>query len=1219
MTSHSSTSSLNARIPSSSLRSLLESPFHTLSLAEREREIVRLTNLGLGTFLYLSSMKIMVFVFSLLCLLAIPQIAIYSRGDRVALQPLGFTTFPSVLGDLTTVTHLTMTSWTPGGENYCNGHGFSALACPKGGWGGGVYDYACGFAPDSLAPTGTQSFVETYGFIDSLQKQCTNPVTLCMCMPGWGGDTCATVVNGTSALVAPGVSGWCSPVSAILPTPGNTITSRTPTACSGNGQCVLSRPTLDATAFTFCRCDQSWYGPTCNQSDTEPEPSTGLPPTYFKKQFVHRATTRSSRAQCATGSMSDYHLLLGTVLVCGTHGFKVRLPTDATGLMTNHSSFYRFQTPGVCACAGGYTGEQCLGSGPLPPVSSGLAGGTGIVLALGFVLLYRYRKLMEAHFRAIHVTPRDFSVFVDNIPPTPVSRAGAVKEHFSRWGPVYSFTPALDDEWLRFWQTQKNDALRRMRMAMELDEHARLVRLAREGRRRKSEGEGGEDHQSGGEVYVDPVLLPPLEFNLAVSSVDVAQPMFTPLLVACSIPGLKSALLSSRYLLHAYLRGLNAVIGGKLANEPGVRTFCRGFVTFEKIEHARACLKAYERFSLGGGRRGEERDGGGGEVGGASSAPSPSSSSSSHEMHAGGGTPTTSTFINPLHTLPGTTTGKQQLPLEGKSSPFHSHSHSHSHPHDKDHLNPHRMLYQGKHRLQVKHAIEPEAVIWDSLDNSLLSRRIRSMLTVVLVVVVLGVLLYGLQFLPQESNGSLTTLSAFMVVVITQLCAIFWRVVTYYLEQPISAGEKSLSMYYKTLATQVFVMVAANLGAYGLPVEANNGYLTDFYSGAGAFMLQVAVIETFLPPAIYFAMLDTRLARVVWGAAGSVTLQRWVAEPPPFGLEERCASLMRVVLMCCIFSPGVPILVPTTVLLVLIQWLTDRHLLYNLYRVQTSDGALIRGMEAVMVIGAFFNITMAVVVLKSTGVALSSNSLLNLAVFWSFVGLVAWALSGMLSYRLAQRRDCCCGGLLWVLAALRLPYAAIKALESTHSLFLLLIFGPAVFHMKQRLWMGGVGGSNPSLLTTTKPTPTSSPTAASGDRLGEPQAPLTALERAQKANYSDLALSKEYADTGLLPQPYALWERAQLGLWGTPGLVYLPRRPYLAREFDEVPVRRRVGRHYDAEHPFICNTFVRSTPFVPSSAHILSAINSSRKAEAEAEAEAAASEEHGYGGRSGKA
>ena len=215
MTSHSSTSSL---IRSSSLRSLLESPFHSMSLAEREREIVRLTNLGLGTFLYLSSMKIMVVVFSLLCLMAIPQIVIYSRGDRVALQPLGFTTFPSVLGDLTTMTHLTMTTWTPGGDNYCNGHGFSALVCPKGGWGGGVYEYACGFAPDSLAPVGRdrESFVETYGFVDTLQKQCSNPTTLCHCMPGWGGDTCSQAINGTSALVAPGVSGWCSPISAVL-------------------------------------------------------------------------------------------------------------------------------------------------------------------------------------------------------------------------------------------------------------------------------------------------------------------------------------------------------------------------------------------------------------------------------------------------------------------------------------------------------------------------------------------------------------------------------------------------------------------------------------------------------------------------------------------------------------------------------------------------------------------------------------------------------------------------------------------------------------------------------------------------------------------------------------------------------------------------------------------------------------------------------------------
>jgi hypothetical protein len=46
------------------------------------------------------------------------------------------------------------------------------------------------------------------------------------------------------------------------------------------------------------------------------------------------------------------------------------------------------------------------------------------------------------------------------------------------------------------------------------------------------------------------------------------------------------------------------------------------------------------------------------------------------------------------------------------------------------------------------------------------------------------------------------------------------------------------SVYFKSLVTQLTIMLATNISQSGIPVDRQNGYLRDFYEvGAGFMML----------------------------------------------------------------------------------------------------------------------------------------------------------------------------------------------------------------------------------------------------------------------------------------------------------------------------------------------------------------------------------------------
>jgi hypothetical protein len=407
-------------------------------------------------------------------------------------------------------------------------------------------------------------------------------------------------------------------------------------------------------------------------------------------------------------------------------------------------------------------------------------------------------------------------------------------------------------------------------------------------------------------------------------------------------------------------------------------------------------------------------------------------------------------------------------------------------------------------------------------------RRARAAASAALLVGVLLLVAFAFSALPADPTGFFVPA---LVVAVSQGSGALWEAASHYLEQPVSSGEKSRSIFFKTLATQLAVMVVSNVGNYGLPWDSQNGARVDFFVNAGAFMLRVAVVEAVLPPALAAAAADTRAARFLWGGSGSLTLRDWVAEAPLFSLENRCASLMRVVLMCCVFSPGVPALLPTTALCIGLQWAVDRAMLRSMYRVQRTGVQLARAIEITLLAGVVFNLLSAVFILRAVTVDAAPPELE--AAFFVVLAVGGWAVTGYASWKVARARDCCCGAGPGCVGPLTCWSPRVMApIHALHTAFMQLAMGADFFgdRKQQRAAAAQPGGG-----------------AEGGARGGEGGGDLD-VDETGGVRFSDAANRADAEANGLQPHPYAVWERAQLGVWGSMNVVREPPPPRSAAD-----------------------------------------------------------------------
>jgi hypothetical protein len=237
-------------------------------------------------------------------------------------------------------------------------------------------------------------------------------------------------------------------------------------------------------------------------------------------------------------------------------------------------------------------------------------------------------------------------------------------------------------------------------------------------------------------------------------------------------------------------------------------------------------------------------------------------------------------------------------------------------------------------------------------------------------------------------------------------------------------------------------VLSGTLGVYGYPVDSKNGYIQDWFAEAGGFLFRTVLIETFIPPLL--ALIPTLWIKthVAKYTSGYKSFTEWmsICTPPAFNLDSRCASLMRTVLLCSAFQSGLPILNLACAICLFVRYLSDLYVMDNVLRIQRSGAELARALEISLVFAALILACMSWVLLRA-GQAHTFIHINTEIVFFVCLVFILWALSGYLSFKRFQQRDCCMG-----CGFAMIPKRFPNPLLVIHEMYMRLIFGEFFFH-----------------------------------------------------------------------------------------------------------------------------------------------------------------------------
>jgi len=371
------------------------------------------------------------------------------------------------------------------------------------------------------------------------------------------------------------------------------------------------------------------------------------------------------------------------------HGVCIPSPVDPiTAVTIGPSSAYRPFTPGICFCEPGFAGEQCGGGqSPNPASVAWNAIGTTILL-FGVLFVYRKRKESESDFDDDHITPSDFTVFVDNIPKLRLDSSleqtndtKALYEHFEQIGPVHFIAPATNDNFLLLMQYQRKILIDRIRMLCEIEDYNRA---------KKAAGLSGTAFQSSTTVSLDPSEIeidykPWEEFMFEGAPRFASFEFFAALVISTPITSL---LCCKKQTLVQFLSYTDWRIK-RMKQRLSTYEYSRAFVTFTYADLKWVAIKAFKNVKLPHQKTNEAEldDEDENDIG------IPIRSASGRSRFSPGST-------NP-HPKPDTSPSKtdNHHVISGLDEP-----------------DVQRLLFRGR-KLKVSAAPEPEEVIWGSLDT----------------------------------------------------------------------------------------------------------------------------------------------------------------------------------------------------------------------------------------------------------------------------------------------------------------------------------------------------------------------------------------------------------------------------------------------------------------------------------------------------------------------
>jgi hypothetical protein len=411
-------------------------------------------------------------------------------------------------------------------------------------------------------------------------------------MPGWTGNQCQFPIAGALS-----VPGWCVPkttwwntTDAAARDAGGAVDSgaRDPSVCNGHGHCMARTSEADITRlrYTFCQCDEGWYGEGCQTQSL---------PTDTYGDYYNYAFTAKDKLLCNVGAIPAIVRTFFQVTFpsarCSSHGFGVRFPgTSGDPTKLAYSNVFRVQTPAACFCEPGYNGEECLGGQPVPDSQGWVHGACSAVLLFIVALLYRDRKRMQRGFDTEVLTARDFTVFVNHLPTTKLENIGDVYAHFSQFGPVHFISPANSDDRLVLLQREKNTVLTAIQVFQENDTYLRKLEAWK--RAVEAAKASGDKEALKALPKPEPASVPRLtdaaEPDEGMANMPTAEIDFQ-LWVSYSTLGPS---VRSRGFYFRYLMNLNSAIRREM-EQAHVRSFSRAFVTFKTTDARDRCLTLY--------------------------------------------------------------------------------------------------------------------------------------------------------------------------------------------------------------------------------------------------------------------------------------------------------------------------------------------------------------------------------------------------------------------------------------------------------------------------------------------------------------------------------------------------------------------------------------------------------------------------------------------------
>jgi hypothetical protein len=352
----------------------------------------------------------------------------------------------------------------------------------------------------------------------------------------------------------------------------------------------------------------------------------------------------------------------------------------------------------------------------------------------------------------------------------------------------------------------------------------------------------------------------------------------------------------------------------------------------------------------------------------------------------------------------------------------------------------------------VSAASEPDEVIWESLGSTSWSLLVRGMMSTLLVLGLAFGGWYSVTAINQSRAGGLVGFAiAGAILALNWLGAFVFRRASEY-EQHHATGDKTRWIFLKVLLTQVVVTIAAAIIAvYGYPANGQNRYIQDWYAQAGAFVLRTVMVESVVPPILSILNIPDRAKRFVTGCCfwKSATAQDIADEPPVFFLAERCASLMRTVIMTAALAPGMPSLSFFVAGGLFARSMVDAYCMQHIYRMQQSGPQLIRIMELTLFVAAATNVITARVILNRA----AASSMMAEFTFWVFLVLGVWGLSGYATWKSVHKKDCCCGTGPCLPWSRRWACCGSEALLAPfvffHELFICAVFGFDFFEKQE--------------------------------------------------------------------------------------------------------------------------------------------------------------------------